>query len=174
MSKSVALFVEKLYANSSVHWSLLTEIVNGLKNITSYVETLKLMCAANETTQSTDLKKMFDTFQNAFIDHSTEDQSLSYFQNCKTLILPEKFNVDGDMQPRLSAGKRHTDHDFSFVPLKKILKQFLELPLVFENILSSIEQAEKSKEFISSNIRRIVDFYRKKNFGNYYSSDFVL
>ena len=50
LGKRVALFVIKSYANPSVHRSLLTEIVNDIKDITSNIGILKSMCAANETT----------------------------------------------------------------------------------------------------------------------------
>lgn len=151
LSQSVAHFVAKLYANPIVPRSLVQEIVTDVQNITNHVQILKPMCIINETSDSTEINHLFEIFQDAFVDHNSEYMSFSYFQNLNTLIMPKKFNIDGDMKSVLKRNIReicYADHNFSYVPLKEVLKLFLELPTVFPSILLYMEKAEKSTEVI--------------------------
>ncbi|XP_051168530.1 uncharacterized protein LOC127286215 [Leptopilina boulardi] len=152
LSKSVALFVAKLYANFCVPRSLVQEIINDVRIITDHVGILKTMHIPNETLESENLNQMFDIFQNGFIDHESEHKSLNYFQNLETLILPEQFVINGRMEKKNQKGEpqlSYVEQTISYIPMKSVLKNFLELPGVFNAILSNIEKAEKSEKIVS-------------------------
>lgn len=152
VQKSVAFLISKLYANPSLSRSFVTELVTDVRKITNHVETLKSLKCENGKPDSEFVNKMFDAYMNSFVDHDSEGHSFSYFQNLNTLIMPKKFHVDGDMKVALTNGERqvdYTDNDFSYIPIKEVLKHFLELPKVFETILSFIKTCEQCEDYVS-------------------------
>ena len=78
VSKSAATFIAKLNSHPAVPRSYTVELILDIKDIMSYIETLKEACSTLHES-SLNLLNMFDILQNAFIGHKTEHQSLNYF-----------------------------------------------------------------------------------------------
>ena len=92
VSKSDDTFIAKLKSHPAVPRCFTVELIHDIEDIMSHIETLKEACSTFPES-SLNFLNMFDILQNAFIDHKTEHQSLNYFKNMKTLIIPKQYSI---------------------------------------------------------------------------------
>ena len=113
----------------------------------SHTETLKEACSTLPES-SLNLLNMFDILQNAFKDHKTEHQSLNYFKNMKTLIMPKQYSIGSQKKviKKISNKKRLCSSECSvtLIHLKEVLNKFLELPKVFETVMIHFKKVRQS------------------------------
>lgn len=151
-------FIAKLYSNSSLTRNIVQNLVEDcsemVQDILSYIK-CKLQ---SETSFSNDnVSKILDTVfesMRPFEKYCTEYRRLTFFQQSKWLIQPQKFYI-GEM---LDSNRDKNNVTIittrrcegQFIPLRESLKQYLELPGVFMSIKSYIAQESANENTISS------------------------
>jgi hypothetical protein len=107
-------------------------------------------------TEVKNVSRMFDSLMNMFDGFHTSYLRLKEYENCGAFIKPEEFvtgtalnqvNVDGEII------LKPVDLKGQFVPFRKVLKAFLELPGVLRLIMAYTEQRERDR---SGRLRNIV------------------
>lgn len=114
------------------------------------------------------MNTLFDIYQNAFIDHSTDNKSLDYFKRSGTYIPPEICPSATTLELRNSNGSKvidEVDKSMAVIPLKLVLKKFLELPNVLNSILLYMKKV-KSSDLLESTIQGELFIEISKNFGS--------
>lgn len=146
ITKAFASFVANLYANSSLTRSFVLENIRSVQHLFKCVKLLREKYQVTSLHADPDLITMFEIVENAFKDYSSEYHILQNFTNMNCLIQPEEVPINMTFNPKLINHSRQmcaTYQKICIIPLKKLFKNFLELPGVYRLLLSYME---KSKE----------------------------
>lgn len=148
IAQASTLFVASLYSQPSLPRVFCQEIINSIKSFLNYVKIIEEKYKSIELNPHQDLSAMFNILNNAFADHSSEYQTMLYFKTLKSLIEPQQICIGAFIDPKLmTTGKQMLvkNQRICTVPLEKILKTFLELPDVYNKIISNIKENEQNK-----------------------------
>lgn len=158
VDEHIALFVAQLYADPTLPRSFVPSLIDKLNNLynLTFISMLKQKykcdkCECKEL--PSDLDSMFYIVQHAFDNFSTEHKTLKYFDNLNILIKPQSIIVGASLKSRFVDGRRQvvvSNTEIQVIPIKLVLKKFLELPNVLTSILSHLEYCKKSEPIISA------------------------
>lgn len=163
LMKNATLFVAKLYSKSDLPRNHVDEII---KDITSFfsdtfaavnwckiVKTLKL--AHVESKIISTLENVFTFLNNPFSKLSTEYLRTKYFQSTGDYIPPETYVIDSRVEREVTRGTvkgKMRNVTGQFVPLRKVLKNFFELPDALPSTLKYMENLESTSSVFITNI----------------------
>lgn len=143
--------VTKLYAIGNLNRKVTHTIINdiGINYISMYSDVL-----LEKFKDIEDFDIFLNIIKNDFKSFKSEYRTLKYLQEINCLFLPKLVTVNSFI---LSFGKIKRKHQLhlqhqklNIVPLKLILKKFLELPNVYLKILTHIEETKKSISLTST------------------------
>lgn len=93
-----------------------------------------------------------DIIKDGFYPFKTEHQTVKYLNKINCLFLPKQIIVNSIVSFKTTKKQRlpHVqDQTISIIPLKLVLKRFLEVSDIYVRITSYIEHVTKSKSFVS-------------------------
>lgn len=125
---------------------LCQEIIELVKNQFNCVKILQEKYESVDSNLHQDLIAMFNILHNKFENFSSEYQTMSYFKKLHSLIEPQEICIDAfiDTSVKTSNKLLVKDRKICIVPLEEILKTFLELPNVYNSIITNIQENEQS------------------------------
>ncbi|XP_043271173.1 uncharacterized protein [Venturia canescens] len=152
--RSAAYLVCKLYNKSTLPRAYIADIINM---ITEYLnstcfDAMKKKCKSLVNSNNNTLFKMIEITQNSFEYFKSEHLTFSIFEKLNCLIRPVSIPVHAVLKPCRDENQtiaRSTETTIQVVPIKKVFKKFLELPNVFNMIVSNIRNVKKSLSIIS-------------------------
>lgn len=136
-----ARFVAKLYSQSSLPRIFCQEIINSMKSFLDYVTIIEQKYKSIHLNPEPDFSYMLNSLKTAFVDYSSEHRTMVYFKNLETLIEPQEISIGASIDSRrVKTGKQLVviEKKICIIPLDNILKKFLELPNVYNEITSNI------------------------------------
>lgn len=145
----IALFVAEFYADPTLPRSFIPDLINKLNDLygSTFISMLKQKYNCRKCKEiSSDFESMFNIVQHAFHNFSTEHKALKYFDDLSILINPQSVVVDGSLKSRFVNGRPEivvVNIEIQVIPIKSVLKKFLELPNVLTSILSHLEYCNK-------------------------------
>lgn len=153
--KRTALFVSKLYSNIALSRLLahkIIEYVDDLYKLTIGIIKHKYECQENKQNASSNLKDMCIILKNAFAEFKTEHQTLQYFIRRGYLIMPQSIDIAVILHPKRIQMHRSIDlvnRVLQIVPINFLLTKFLQLPNVFQMIMTHMCENKYSNVLIS-------------------------
>lgn len=152
----ITLFVAELYAHPTIPRSFISGLIDKLNDMYShtFIPMLRQKYNCEECKQlPSDLDSMFNIIEHEFDNVLTEHKALRHFDNFNVLIKPQSIEVDASLKSRFVNGRRQVvvcNTEIQVIPIKSVLKKFLELPNVLTSILSHLEYCKKSEPIISA------------------------
>lgn len=152
---TVASFVIKLYSNMSIPRNLVLQLISDINELysTTWIEVLKQTYNCSQCTNSTlTINSMFDILQYAFANHKTEHATMKYLENSNNLIRPQSTCIDTSLCIGRIGKRKKTSVCklvLQIIPMRAVMKKFLELPNVFNSIMLFIEEMKKSNAITS-------------------------
>lgn len=152
-SMMTAKLVTSLYANSNLPRSTAHNILKSLQEfLESSIEPLKKKCLSVESADSDNLGYIFDIVKNSFSEFKTEHVTMKKLEKAGYFIPPMSIPITGKLKPRRKRGEKKlvvVNSTIEFIPLKPVLKKFLEEPNVFASITKFIN-SKQNKIQVSS------------------------
>lgn len=144
-----ALLVAKMYANGNISRKLIYDIIENFKHFYNSIcfEMLKKQLPEDAT-----VSKLLHVIEDAFNDFNSEYRTFKYFQAKECLILPSQITVDTRILSGTKSNvKKLIIHrsKMAVIPLKVVLRKFLQLPNVYNSILANVEEMTDSSELVS-------------------------
>lgn len=153
LTKSALLYVAHLYAQPAIPRSLVQTIIDGHKKLISSDFLSALQLKVKNLLQMTpcdasvvnEVMAMFDAISNMFQNLDTEALRLQAFKSTGAYIAPKPFNINPTSNELEVVNEQEIFDDVviqpdmltgHFVPLDIVLKGFLEIPNVLDQILS--------------------------------------
>lgn len=96
-----------------------------------------------------EVTRMFDSCQNMFSEFESHDLRIKQFESCGAFIEPETYVIGTTVDEKNSGGEIAivpTLVNGQFIPLRSVLKGFLELPNVLKIILDYMKTLENSSQ----------------------------
>lgn len=143
-----SLFIANLYFRPSLPRKLYQEIIKSIKNFLNCIKIIEEKYKSIEQNPNEDLSITFDILSNAFADHSSEYQTMLYFKSLNFLIVPQEICIGAFIDSKLMNTAKQMlvkNRKIYIVPFAKMLKTFLELPDVYNKIMSNIIKSEQNK-----------------------------
>lgn len=153
VDESATHLVMKLYADSTLNRNIIHDII---RNISLFYNSICLEFLKTKYKNIHDFYDVLQIIQNAFKNFKTEYLTFQYFQKIECLILPSdkiihSFVTFGQIAKNKKRVIRY--RNITVVPIKIVLKKFLEIPNVFSTITTYIEQCKKGNTIITSIIQ---------------------
>lgn len=148
IAKTSALFVAGLYSKQSLSRVFCQEMINSIKIFLDCVKMIENRYKSIELNSHSDLNSMFDILYNAFADYTSEYKTMLYFKTLNCLIEPEEISIGAFIDSKLMKTDRQVvvkNKKICTILLEKILKKFLELPGVYDKIISNIKKIKQNK-----------------------------
>lgn len=154
------IFVSQLYSNSSVTRSAVQQVVEGTENLFESISEIlkknifeilkKYEISENDKNY---VHKLLAVLQKPFENLNTEHFRLKSLEESTYYIRPSSFIIC-EMRGPVRVASR-VQHDIvkceaQFISLRQVLKNFLELPNVYNSIIEFMAEAAKDKYNISS------------------------
>lgn len=101
-----------------------------------------------------EIQKIFETFLSTLAKFETEPRRFTEFQKLNTFIRPEQVIIGERQEFQDRNGVlvyKHIPVNIQFIPMRKVLKTFFELPLIFENTIKYVKKLEDSADVVISN-----------------------
>jgi len=152
ITKSSTLFVASLYSRPSLPRVFCQGIIDSIGNFLNCIKILEEKYKSIEPNPHLDLSAMFNILNNAFTDYSSEYKTMLYFKTMKSLIEPQEICIGAFIDSKLMKTNKQMlvrNRKICIIPLGNVLKTFLELPGVYNKIISNIQENEKN-EIITS------------------------
>ncbi|XP_052119544.1 uncharacterized protein LOC127748766 [Frankliniella occidentalis] len=134
---------------------------NHLKD--KVLNTLK-QCAASKE-EISDIEKMFDSINNSFSHLATEHRRFKYFTSCGKFIPPETHVIGENLVPvKTSKGIIMKPKLFKVqsIPLKHVLKEFLELPGCFSAVINYLQSLDTENPDVLENFVQCSSWKEKR------------
>lgn len=150
-----AKFLSSLYSKPAVTRKIIQETVEGTHGLISDIldnlrkHIVPLLGQLNPE-KSNAVKQLLTA--NPLNSFQTEYVRFKYLENLNTFIRPISVPIGTCLDDKISNDKRvldYTTNEMVIIPLRKILKCFLKIPNVFQEILNYIS-TETNKQYISS------------------------
>lgn len=154
--KEILSFVSQLYSVSILPRSFISSLIAKLNNLynQTLIPILQQKCNSTDPKQSlSDLTQMLTIMQHGFDNFKTDYRSLQYFESLGVFIKPQAINIFALLNSRLVGGKRKavvSNIEIQVIPIKMVLKKFLELPNVLSTILAHIQECKRSEAIVSN------------------------
>jgi len=156
ISKHVDILIAKLYNKPGYPRNLVDSLCEDLTEFLSgdFLQILQNMCVQNLDSDTPDdvrlkLSKMFEAISNPFKLLSTEYRRFKHFQSLGTFIPPISYVIDTRME-RVNGRPEMKDVTGQFIPPRKVLKKFLELPDVFNAIVAFVRKLESDDSVLEN------------------------
>lgn len=145
------------YASSNLNRAHVDEIVDAFSHLTNggpvqllKSKVFKVLEKLNPPTQDyQELNLMFESYENYFDGLLTDYQRLQALKESGKYIAPESYVIGSQYRPRTKSNETILNHEVDvgqYIPMKGVLKLFLELPGCLEAILSNLEHLSKTAE----------------------------
>lgn len=131
-------FVANLYSYPKLPRNLCHEIIQKINNV--YLGTLNEIknFLKSRDDNNEEILELINIAEQSFHDFSTEYKTFEFFKNTGSFIEPKRVIIDAETS--LSLDPNYTISDLHVIPLKKVLKKYLELPYVFDSIINNIRK----------------------------------
>lgn len=142
VDQRIALFIAELYANLTLPRSFVSDLIDKLNDLygSTFISILKQKYNCEECNElPSDLNSMFNIVQHAFNNFSTEYKTFAYFEKLNILIIPQSKVVSASLKSRFVDGRRQvivSNIEIQVIPIKSILKKFLEIPNVLTYLVT--------------------------------------
>lgn len=153
INKSATLVVAQLYACGTLNRVSINTII---KTFSQFYNSICLQLLRIKYNNIDDLQDILQIIENAFNNFKTEHSTFKYLQSIGYLIMPSTVTIDtyAIFGPLNKKRKSLTcQRKISIVPLKIVLKTFLEIPNVFSTITAYIEKCKNDDSIITSIIQ---------------------
>lgn len=159
VNNSVLRTVAHLYSRDAETRSHVQEVISAMKDLMcgSFLDVLKQsVIGALQTSGSKEISSiscMFDIVKGMFDDVETEWKRLKTFREHNVYIDPVQYPVGTALLPKNVRGQVVMETVLlhgSFIPTRKILKLFLELPGVLDQILTYMTCLEKESDVMEN------------------------
>lgn len=150
--------IAKLYAPSTLNRAHVQEIIQLISELFSgsfitmlRAKTLSILRAVEHRENDIqDLIEMFNAIENIFQGLETERQRVNALKASQSYICPQTYRI-GVSEKMIKIGKiavlRSIELTGQYIPMRYVLKHFLELLGVFDAILTNIENLNNSDNF---------------------------
>lgn len=164
ITNNALTFLGKLYSVDSISRQNVQFIVeNQIEMLHSggYLDILEnkvidmVQNPAQKDTILQEVQHLFHSLKNMYSGLETEYRRFKSFIECGAYIKPEAFIVGHSLNSKHSHGSvsmESTDLYGQFIPMRSVLRAFLELPDVFNKILSYMNKLERSDGSIIENL----------------------
>lgn len=160
LSNVLPLFISKFYENLKLNRSMIQMIIIELEVflhsgfIQIVKESIKSVCdAVIDKNVVTDICKMLDIIENSFTTINTEYKRIQFFTKTDYFIKPVQNIIGVSCDNEKKNGEtilRLKDNISYYIPIGLSLKQFLELPDVFNTIINYQDQLLKNYNYDGS------------------------
>lgn len=132
-------FIAKLYSENNTDRKTIHDIISS---INTFFFSICLNQLQSEYRHLTDVCEKIEVIKNCFQVFKTEHMTLKFFKNNYFLIMPQKILISSSLSLRKC--KQTTQlltrkTNIITIPLNLVLKKFLEMPHVFDKIISFIK-----------------------------------
>ena len=137
------------FLHAQIHFSR-QDIQNVIKIFVDFYRNMLLKIITSK--ESTDLKNKIKILDTAFEPFKTDYLTKQYFENMGTFIKPKSIPISAQLGFKLKNGKKIAitkTTDIQVIPIKKVLKRYLEMPGVLKTIEAHINKCLKSNKFDS-------------------------
>jgi len=99
------------------------------------------------------LSLMFNACNNIFAGLHSDYEKLQVLKESEFYIAPISYVIGSHYRPRIQENKTIMSHELNtgqYIPIKEVLKRFLELPGCFDAIISNLEHLfQKDEPFLN-------------------------
>ena len=163
LTEKVRLFIANLYKYPDIARKRADEVICEVsklfeENLQSIKEEIRTRVKHFDKDSITvdEVYSILDKFSSPFQNFDTERKRFSHFKNCGTFVPPEsnklgevKVIVEKEGEKKLI----HKDLNVQFIPLRKVLKLFFELPEILEKTLQYMNKIKENIEIITNVIQ---------------------
>ncbi|XP_066585871.1 uncharacterized protein [Prorops nasuta] len=148
--KNAALsFIGKLYSQPLLNRSVIQQIIEITSELFSKCS-VQLLQSINGIEKSVDpkVKQIFNIISNPFKRLETEYLRQKYLLESGCFVKPQPFFIKPILHKRKHCGTEKIDVKSAtgqFISMREVLKQFLELPNIYEQIVSYMETMEERR-----------------------------
>jgi len=153
--ESSLVFVSNMYASSTLNRIHIQEIIDSASELltsgylnllkTKVVNTLQTLNCNSENLY--EISCMFDDCENIFDDLQTDYQRIQAFKDSDCYVASVKYIIGNHYRPRVKSNQTILNHELDigqYVPMKEILKCFIQLLECFKTILLNSERLNKT------------------------------
>lgn len=158
LSNSVIQFLAKLYDHNTLTRSQVQFIVDSHRDLLAggYLQILKRKVMKvlsenkniRESVENVEIEKMFEACENLYNGLETEHQRFSIFQESGAYVSPKPFVIGTSLEVKNKKGgsieSTPVEWKGQFIPMRQMLKGFLEIPGVFSQIVTYKNSLEES------------------------------
>ena len=149
-------FIAKLYNFSNVSRKTVTQIVCDTSQLFDKLlcnlKTEITHCLQNvEPNCKIEVNNIFETYSRPLKTIETEQKCLNYFRNCDTYIPPESIVIGERREYKKKNEEQSLQHipvNIQFIALRKVLKEFFELPGVLDDTIEYLNYLTKNSNVI--------------------------
>lgn len=166
----------RLYSIPSLPRNIVQLVLDHISELFNTIsEFMEKLIAKSKTKEDISLKftQMSKNVKHTFICLRSEYLRLKYFENCQSYIKPETFKI-GEYSTLQKVNTPHPPNlvfkkaEGQIIPLRKVLKSFLELPGIFNNIISFINTEMSAppdllSSFMQGNLWKTIKKYFEKD-----------
>lgn len=128
---------------------LFESFLNSIKNeVHSRLQTL----GANDESLYK-INEVFEKFAEPFQGMKSEKQRLSHFRSCGTFIEPQSYKIGERTEFKsgpMGTRRKEVSVVAQFIPVREVLKQFFELPGIFDKTMKYINRVKSCNHIISN------------------------
>lgn len=157
VDQELSSFVSEIFAEASLPRSLVHKLISKWQDLygSKFIPILKEKCTQTSNHQQTlsELNAMLTVLQKGFDKFNSNYQSIQYFQAESSLIKPQSVVINSTVNSKTLGKKRRaviSNAEIQIVPMKDVLKIFLETPTVLSEILDYTSRCKASETIISS------------------------
>lgn len=150
VQNAIVCFISKMYSKSSLPRNIVQIVIEDVKELFNYIISSieAILHEKNEmVNEYNEVRDLFKEIKNIFELLGTEHKRLKFLEDNKCYIKPNALSV-GE-KPILKKINKSSEANMviqkaegQIIELNKVLKQFLELPNVFDNIVSYMQNEE--------------------------------
>ena len=162
LDEDVLKFVSTFNSNMKLPLVVIQEIISGVHNLlnNTYVNAIKrLVNATADNSSKTQIIEELEYLQQIFSNFKTEWRRLQFLEKINYLILPEKIFLGTLPTAKKNGTVEMKEMCASYVPIDKVLKNVLELPNVFDQIILYCNQLNSETDSIKNLIQ--TDLWKK-------------
>lgn len=155
-------YTASLYNLKKVSRKCVNDVIHETKKLLNEISTLlkqeicSLFKDLDTTRKMDDLNKLFDNFSNCLAIVDTEQKRFTQYKKLETFIEPISYNIGERVEYRKVNSIQtlvHVPVNAQFIPLRKVLKQFFELPGIYCETMQYVNSLNSNTEIISNFIQ---------------------
>ncbi|KAJ8673109.1 hypothetical protein QAD02_004370 [Eretmocerus hayati] len=153
-------FVSKLFMYPNIPRKTVTKVINDSSNLLDQLlDRISHEIVQVSKTDNLDpntisvVRNLIETYKNPLETFNTDNKCLKYFAKSDTFVPPGSYIIGERHDYRKKDGEMSLAHVpvcVQFIPLRKVLKKFLELPGLFERLTEYLQELLNDKFFISN------------------------